>query len=249
MRTDLVSTLTRRVLFAPLDAPGRADTVAERLRSAIALGVLAEGDLLPPESDLAAQFSISPVTLREALTQLRDQGVVATRRGRGGGTVVIQPQVNQVQTAREQVRHLSGLDLRDLADWRRAIVSESARLAARRASSEDIQLLARGCIRLAAAQDEAAARSADGRFVIELAAASQSVKLSSGLINLQVEYAPVLTLVYTDPALRSEVAGRLQAVMVAVRDGNQDEAQEQARLAVDLVAARAAELRTMGWSV
>ena len=56
MRNDLVSTLTRRVLFAPLDGPGRADTVAQRLRSAIALGVLAEGDVLPSEAELAAQF-------------------------------------------------------------------------------------------------------------------------------------------------------------------------------------------------
>ncbi len=68
--------MTRRILFAPLDSQGRADVVAERLRTAITLGVLAEGELLPPETELAGQFNISPVTLREALTQLREQGLV-----------------------------------------------------------------------------------------------------------------------------------------------------------------------------
>src|ERR1700694_5722 len=83
---DLLSTLTRRVLFAPLADQGRAGAVAERLRTAISLGILAENEQLPSETDLAAQFNISPVTLRDALTELRAAGLVTTLRGRGGGT-------------------------------------------------------------------------------------------------------------------------------------------------------------------
>ena len=51
-----------------------------------------------------------------------------------------------------------------LADWRRAIGTESARLAARRASSQDILLLERGSGNLAAAHDEVEARRSDSRF-------------------------------------------------------------------------------------
>lgn len=249
MQPDLLSTLTRRVLFAPLDDQGRADAVAVRLRTAITLGVLAEGEQLPPEAELAAQFNISPVTLREALTQLRSQGLVATRRGRGGGTVITAPLANQLRAAALEVRTLSSLDLRDLADWRRALAAESAWLAARRASSENVALLARGAIRLAAAGDEVEARRADSRFLIELAAAAQSVRLSSSLIHLQVEYAPVLTLVYATTSFRSEIAELFQDVMTAVREADGDTARRGIGLAVDRVASRASELRAQDWRI
>jgi GntR family transcriptional regulator, transcriptional repressor for pyruvate dehydrogenase complex len=249
VRTDLLSTLTRRVLFAPLADQGRADVVAGRLRTAITLGVLAEGEQLPAEPDLAAQFNISPVTLREALTQLRELGLVTTRRGRGGGTVVAAPLPDQRRAAVEESRPLSSLDLRDLADWRRAIAAESALLAARRASSENVALLARGCARLAAATDEVEARRADSRFLIELAAASQSVRLSTGMLSLQVEYAPLLTLVYVDAAIRTRMSELFADVVNAVRDADPDRARRCAVQAVDDVAARAAELRAGGWTV
>ena len=247
MRTDLLSTLTRRVLFAPLADQGRADVVAVRLRTAITLGVLGEGEQLPAEADLAAQFNISPVTLREALTQLREQGLVATRRGRGGGTVVTAGRPDQIRAAADQARELSGLDLRDLADWRRAIAAESASLAARRASSENISLLERGSQRLLTAGDEVEARRADSRFLIELAAAAQSVRLSTSMISLQVEYAPLLTLAYMDTGVRSTVSELFEVTVRAVRDAEPDVARACVVRAVDHVAARVAQLRTGGW--
>src|ERR1700674_1041657 len=88
---DLLSTLTRRVLFAPLADQGRAGTVAERLRTAISLGIVGEYELLPSETDLSAHFNLSPLAPRLALTELRTAGLVTSRRGRGGGTVVRGP--------------------------------------------------------------------------------------------------------------------------------------------------------------
>jgi DNA-binding FadR family transcriptional regulator len=249
VRADLLSTLTRRVLFAPLAEHGRADLVAARLKTAITLGVLAEGEQLPAEADLAAQLNISPVTLREALGQLRGQGLVSTRRGRGGGTVVASPLPNLLSAAADQARALSGLDLRELADWRRAIAAESARLAARRASAENLALLARACSRMASAGDEVEARRADGRFLIELAAASQSVRLSMSMISLQVEYAPLLMLAYTGGALRRAVAELFEATVRAVRDGDADRARRCVEQALDRVADEVARLRARGWAL
>jgi len=249
VRADLLSTLTRRVLFAPLSEHGRADVVAVRLKTAITLGVLAEGEQLPAEADLAAQLNISPVTLREALTQLRDQGLVTTRRGRGGGTVVANPLPSLLSASAEQARALSSVDLRDLADWRRAIAAESAQLAARRASNENLTVLARTASRMASAGDEIEARRADGRFLIEVAGASQSVRLSSTMIGLQVEYAPLLTLAYTAPDLRASVAGLFEGTVGAIRDTEPARARDCAVRAVDEVATRVSELRARGWSI
>lgn len=49
----------------------------------IAQGRLAEGSRLPPERELCQQLGISRVTLRKALLQLVDDGVLASSHGRG----------------------------------------------------------------------------------------------------------------------------------------------------------------------
>lgn len=74
----------RRAVFTPVDTLARVDAVVRRLGDAIDLGLLADGEQLPGESDLAAQLGVSTVTLREALMALRQRGLVTTRRGRGG---------------------------------------------------------------------------------------------------------------------------------------------------------------------
>lgn len=247
MNNSQLSTMTRRVVFAPLDDHGRADIVAQRIRTAVTIGVLAEGEVLPPISELSTQLNISPVTLRDALTQLRTEGLVVTTRGRGGGTAIARQGIDQVKAARAEVQRLSTIDLRDLADWRRAVVCESASLAARRFSDEDLALLAQGGIRLAAARDPLEARRADSRFFIELAATAQSVKLSSNMITLQVEYVPVLTVAYEEPDVRTEVAGHLQSVMLAVRDGDAETARASAQRAVDRVASHTSNQRVKGF--
>ena len=78
----------RAAVFAALDTGRRADAVVRRLADGIALGILAPDEQLPSETELADTFGVSPVTVREALTILREQGLVATRRGRGGGSFV-----------------------------------------------------------------------------------------------------------------------------------------------------------------
>jgi DNA-binding FadR family transcriptional regulator len=221
--------------------------VAERLRTAISLGILAENEQLPSEADLAAQFNISHVTLREALNDLRTAGLVTTRRGRGGGTVVSGPLPDQRHASVEQVALLTSVDLRDLADWRRTIGMESARLAARRASERDLAALDRGVENIVNASSPVEARRSDSRYFIELAAASQSARLSRASIGLQVEYAPVLTLVYTDEETRKRVAAILRRVTKVVRNGQVETAGRAAAQAIDLVATKAAELRAQDW--
>ncbi len=67
--------------------PGNAfeDTVG-RLLQTIRLGVLAPGECLPPERELAARLKVSRDTVREAIKSLADAGYLVSRRGRYGGT-------------------------------------------------------------------------------------------------------------------------------------------------------------------
>jgi GntR family transcriptional regulator len=61
--------------------------LADSLRTAIAAGVYAQGDLLPTELEICATHTVSRHTARDALRLLTDEGLIA--RKRGAGTVVV----------------------------------------------------------------------------------------------------------------------------------------------------------------
>ena len=62
---------------------GRAASVAQQLRERVALGDLGPGGALESEAVLGARHGVSRVTVRRALEELRDQGLVESRRGAG----------------------------------------------------------------------------------------------------------------------------------------------------------------------
>jgi GntR family transcriptional regulator len=83
----------------PRIARGAGTTVHSQiedwLAGAIATGRFAPGDKLPAEQDLAAWFGVSRMTLRHALGELARRGLVTRSVGRGGGTFVAEPKLEQ----------------------------------------------------------------------------------------------------------------------------------------------------------
>ncbi len=75
-------------IFRPVRAGNAFEETVERLLASIRLGVVAVGERLPPERDLAARLAVSRVTLRDAIRALQDAGFVTSTRGRYGGTFV-----------------------------------------------------------------------------------------------------------------------------------------------------------------
>ena len=126
----------RAAVFAPLDLGRRADAVVRRLSEGIRLGLLRPGEQLPSESELAESFGVAPVTVREALTILRGQQLVVTRRGRTGGSFVRDVRGGAADVLRERLREVAPSQLRDLADHYVAVFGTSAHLAAERAGAQ-----------------------------------------------------------------------------------------------------------------
>lgn len=71
--------------------PRVAELVASRLRDDILTGRLKEGDVLPSQESLFAEFGVSPPAVREAIHILEADGLISVRRGNVGGAVVHLP--------------------------------------------------------------------------------------------------------------------------------------------------------------
>lgn len=66
-------------------------TIAGRAEARIRAGEWAPGDRLPPERELCRDMDVSRATLRQALAELEQRGLVSRRQGRG--TFVTRPRV------------------------------------------------------------------------------------------------------------------------------------------------------------
>lgn len=208
-------------VFAPLSAEGRAEAVARRLGEAIGFGLIPDGSMLPAESDLAERFGVATTTVRQALGVLRNDGLIATRRGRGGGSFVQAPADGGRAALASRLRQITVGDLRDMSDLYAAISGTAARLAALRADTDDIARLRRIAMTRVEQSDRHQAGRNEGNFHLELAASAQSARLTRQELMLQGEFGALLWLAHFEWGGSGSDRRHVQIVeAVAARDGD-----------------------------
>src|SRR6476661_377188 len=179
-------------------ASGNAfEVTVEQLATAIRLGVFTDGDQLPPERELAERLGVSRNTLREAIAALRESGLVTTRRGRGGGTVITYAGVEPGAAALAATKALA-------AD-QRAWLIESARAARE-------------------APDNAAHRLADSRFHLAIATLSGSPMLIEAVTRAQSALHELLTAIPVLPLNIAHSNDQHEAIVAAVLGGDAETA-------------------------
>ncbi|WP_319455342.1 MULTISPECIES: FadR/GntR family transcriptional regulator [unclassified Mycobacterium] len=77
---------TSEALLRPVRLGNAFEDTVGRLLETIKLGLLAPGESLPPERELATRLGVSRDTVREAIKSLAEAGYLVSRRGRYGGT-------------------------------------------------------------------------------------------------------------------------------------------------------------------
>jgi DNA-binding FadR family transcriptional regulator len=184
----------RAPLIAPLASAGRAEEIVARLTEAIHLGLLVDGQQLPTESEFAQQLGVSPMTLRDAIATLREEGLVETRRGRSGGTFVRRSLEPPEGPDLRRLRSTTVSALRDVADEMTAVSGAAARLAADRGGPASVRKLFSLVDQMAAATTRGGRMKADSRFHVEIAMASQSERLTRHEVRLQGETAGLVWL-------------------------------------------------------
>lgn len=92
-----------------------ADQIAACVRRGIAEGAAGAGERLPPARELAASLEVSIHTVLAGYQQLRDEGLIELRRGRGATVRGDAPagRAAVVELARELVRAARRIDLGD----------------------------------------------------------------------------------------------------------------------------------------
>jgi DNA-binding FadR family transcriptional regulator len=236
----------RWLMFGALSVGSPIDAVVRRIRAAIALGFLGDGDRLPREADLARQLGVTVFAIREALGMLRDEGLIETRSGSRGGSFV-RRETNRTSLTAGELRRISAAELRDLGDWRQMLTSVSAALAAERGSESSTQRLHRYAAALSSAESELEARRAHGRFHIELAAAAQSRRMTEAQIKMDEEFDWLLGLALSDAGWRATSAAELQDIADAIerRDANAARSAAQAHAASTVATVNALRLETL----
>ena len=126
------------LLLRPIRSGNVFEETVERLAHAVRLGLVPPGERLPSERDLAIRLGVSRATIREAVRALQLAGLVETRRGRSGGSYVIDlASPGSEPRARLTARSL-GAALLDALDYRWAVEPAAAELAAERADPEGV---------------------------------------------------------------------------------------------------------------
>ncbi len=196
--------------------------VEDQLRKAVFDGQLRTGDRLPPETELARQFSVSRPTIREALSALESQGLIRKVPGAGGGSfvqTVDHTALGQVvQESMHNLLRLGSISIDEVSIMRQHLEIPSVTAAAQNRTENDLaelrQMLAEQKRR---AVDDPIVAELDAQFHIGIARMSGNRILAAFVYALHRESEPVSYLDLS-PDLGRETFAQHQQIVQAIAD-------------------------------
>jgi len=115
------------------------DDVLEQMKSQIIAGNWSSGTKIPGEMELTRIFGVSRVSIREAIHRLAGMGILSIRHG--DGTYISEILPKDYFNALLPALLIEAVSLGELLEFREMVEVESAKHAATRATTEDIQLM------------------------------------------------------------------------------------------------------------
>ena len=197
----------------------------QRLLQSIRLGLIRPGERLPAERELASLLHVSRDTVRDALGTLSDAGYVVARRGRYGGTFVVD-ELPSDEARRGAAAEVGEAEVEDTATLRRVLEVGAAREAAgRQLGAGERDALSRALEECAGARD-ADHRRLDSRLHLLIAELSGSPSLVPLVANLRTR---VNALLDSIPLLGPNLAhsdAQHAAIVAAILAGRPESAAE-----------------------
>jgi DNA-binding FadR family transcriptional regulator len=230
-------------MFEKIPARALSDTVAQQLQKQIEKGSFAKSGKLPTEAVLAQEFGVSRTVIREAISRLKNEGMVEPRQGSGVFVVEragIRPlRIDYAQAVEPQsVLHILAL--------RRAIEAEVASEAAMRRTDTHMAAIDAALAKI----DTAVADGEDG--VAEDVAFHRAIANATGnpyflktltFLNQYLEAGTIVT--RKNEALREDFSRQVReehaAIAAAIRAGDPMAARNAAQTHLYNAARRLAE--------
>lgn len=153
----------------------RANRLAlEYLESAILNGEMPVGTQLPPERDLAIQLGVSRGAVREAIRELRAQGIVESLPGPGRGTRITSGQTEALSRMFRLHLAIATTSVEDLYVVRTSLESGTAALSALHWNAAGLAELERLLEEMEATTDLPSFNQLDTQFHVEIAATAKN---------------------------------------------------------------------------
>ncbi|CAN5469803.1 FadR/GntR family transcriptional regulator [soil metagenome] len=214
-----------RAQMRPVDRKPIYEQVSDRLREFIDVNQLQPGDRLMAERELAAQLSVGRSSIREAITALRAQGLVDVRHG-DGIYLLRRPEDLISSLAAELVE--THVDHPYIWETRQALETQCARLAASRATPEDLAEIDESLELMAAEiKDGKAGLEGDRRFHLGVATASHNPILIQLLTGIRGSLDRTSETSLTRSGQPAKSLRDHQAILAAIRAGQPTEAADQ----------------------
>ena len=160
--TDVASKPGQRPVFEQVRNLPLSERVAQQLEDAIVNGTFKPGDSLPTERELGEMFGVSRTVVREAVKSLTAKGMLA---GSGRGIKIVGVGSKMVADSLSlYLRGQGGVDYDHVHEVRTILERRIARMAATRASEEQIAALAAELDRMRTAPDPETASVEDVAF-------------------------------------------------------------------------------------
>lgn len=170
------------------------EATVQRLGQSIKLGLFKPGQQLPPERDLASMIGVSRVTVRAAIQVLASGGFLVARRGRTGGTFVVDdpPQWEE----RTEIDGGKQVEVSGFLDRRFVLETGICELAAERASDGQVASLRQRVGQLGELVDDLVEfRRQDAQLHIAFAEATGNSDLVRISAELQAELTTLIALI------------------------------------------------------
>jgi GntR family transcriptional repressor for pyruvate dehydrogenase complex len=200
--------------------PHRAhEYVADQLRREITLGLTAQ--LLPAERELARIFGVGRATVQAAIGILESEGLVQTKRGRGGGIFVIgsPPSPNSKHLVIERLRNEKKA-IADAVMFRTEIEPTAAAWAAKERGVEELTVLQDLLAVASKTTDDAEFTRLDSRFHMQVVYAAHNSFLADAIERARLAVNPAILMLPETELWQQKSLQEHMLILAAIKAGN-----------------------------
>lgn len=223
-------------MFTPIKNTKVYEQVIEQIEGMITNGILKKGDRLPSERELVEQLGISRASIREALRSLEIIGLIESKQGEGN--FIRENFDNTLFEPLSIMFMLNDCKIEEIFELRKVIEIETAALAAKKITTEEINKLQMLVDNMKTSEDEDERVKDDAKFHYTIAKASGNFLILSILntvSSLMDSFIKDARKNIINNQLKDSIDNEHEEILNALKTHNPDKASESMRKHMNLI--------------